>query len=35
MDREQYIEQIKKWLEETTPNQAMLIWTFVRGMLKK
>lgn len=35
MDREQYIEEIKKWLEETTERQAMLIWTFVRGILKK
>lgn len=35
MEREQYIEQIATWLEETPPNQAMLIWTFVRGLLKK
>lgn len=35
MDREQYIKEIKKWLEETTERQARLVWIFTRAMMKK
>lgn len=35
MEREQYIEQIKKWLEEATEKQARLVWIFTKAMMGK
>ena len=35
MEKEQYIEQVKAWLDDANARQAMLIWTCVKTMLKK
>lgn len=35
MTKDEYVADIKKWIEAATEKQARLIWVFVKNYLKK